>query len=103
MSVGRAVEIGGNRTSDVFDTALENERGSIVEHQRRAVRRAEDDARIPAPAIGDDDSERAREFARFPTELQITPAGIRGQLGDTHAFDDLVRGEVCLENPRTEL
>src|ERR1700730_6686070 len=103
MPVGRAIEIAGNRSPDVLAATLENEPGSVVEHHRRAVRRTENDARMPAPAIGDDDRERTRELARFPAQLQITPASIRGQLGDPHALDDLVRGELCLENPRAEL
>src|SRR5438105_8043191 len=99
MAVRRTIEIGRDGAPDLAATTLGNEPRSAGEDQRSAIGRAEDDARMTSLAVGDYDCQRAGELTRFSAQLQIAPAGIRRQLGNMHAFDDLVGGELGLEDP----
>ena len=48
MPVRRTIEIGGNRMRGYRRAALGNEPRRFIEHQRGAIGRAEDDARMTA-------------------------------------------------------
>ena len=61
------------------------------EDDRRAVDRAEHDARMVAAGIAHHRRDRIGELAGFPAELGISPARAARQLRDADAFDDLVR------------
>src|SRR5438309_1527487 len=93
MPLRRAIEINRDGARNVAANTLGDEPRRFVQHQRCTIRRAEDDAGMTAPAVGNDDRERTGEFARFAAQLQIAPAGIRRHLCNAYALDDLVRGE----------
>ena len=106
MPVGGAIEIGGNRAAHrtrVAPAGGERCRG-IGQHQRRAVRRAEDHPAIAARR--DRQTATASALANSPSlaaELQVAPARRRRQLWNTDAFEDLVRREPGFEDPGREL
>src|ERR1700720_4634906 len=103
MPVRCTVEIGRNSVPDRFAAILANNSRQLVQHQRGAVCRTEHGTRKTSPAIADYNRQRTGKFARFAAQLQITPASTCRQLWNAHAFDDLVGGEVGLEDPGRKL
>ena len=89
MPVCGAIDIGRNGTAHIVTPSVCKKLRCIIQHQRRAIGRADDDAAMTAAAVGDSDGERAGELTRFSAELQIPPARIRREPGNANAFDDL--------------
>src|SRR6516162_4722190 len=99
MATACPVDVGSNGRADLVAAALGDQPRRLFENQWRTIRRADDNPRMTASGIDDRNGERAGELARLSAELQISPAPLRRQLGYADAFDDLVRGKLCLEDP----